>query len=354
MAGKQGKNVKNVGKVEMQPYKKFSNEEASQEIVRKMCFLKIHPEDSSYEKIVIKDKDHKPVQNKNGEILYFYNVLFKIPIKDGVFHNIKFAQCSNALLPSSKNFNVFNVQLYLVKEKKDYVRQTLFSTKNEFTILNTVTSYSEFTKSDDVHAIISFNIKNADARKAYDDVHAIIHKINEILVKSQEKPVSASLATSATSANFPTLCKDAKSFKSATEVKATVVPEVKATVVPEVKATVVPEVKAPVATEVKGKLTDILKNIEDGREQITKLSKEELELEILISAFEDELKKFEIEMKKKLEDGIKELKNNNEDNVKKLKEIKGNKKSEISKVELNSKIMIEAISAPSTSWADVE
>ena len=338
MAGKQGKNVKNVGKVEMQPYKKFSNEEASQEIVRKMCFLKIHPEDSSYEKIVIKDKDHKPVQNKNGEILYFYNVLFKIPIKDGVFHNIKFAQCSNALLPSSKNFNVFNVQLYLVKEKKDYVRQTLFSTKNEFTILNTVTSYSEFTKSDDVHAIISFNIKNADARKAYDDVHAIIHKINEILVKSQEKPVSASLATSATSANFPTLCKDAKSFKSATEVK----------------ATVVPEVKAPVVPEVKGKLTDILKNIEDGREQITKLSKEELELEILISAFEDELKKFEIEMKKKLEDGIKELKNNNEDNVKKLKEIKGNKKSEISKVELNSKIMIEAISAPSTSWADVE
>jgi len=338
MAGKQGKNVKNVNKVEMQPYKKFSNEEATEEIVRKMCFLKIHPEDSSYEKIVIKDKDHKPVQNKNGEILYFYNVLYKIPIKDGVFHNIKFAQCSNALLPSSKNFNVFNIQLYLVKEKKDYLRQTLFSTKNEFTILNTVTSYSEFTKSDDVHAIISFNIKNADAKKAYDDAHAIIRKINEILVKSQEKPVSASLATSATSANFPTLSKDAKSFKSATEVKATVVPEVKATVVPEVK----------------GKLTDILKNIEDGREQITKLSKEELELEIKISAFEEELKKFEIEMKKKLEDGIKEFNKNNEENIKKLKEIKGNKKSEILKVEFNSKIMIEAISAPSTSWADLE
>jgi hypothetical protein len=352
MAGngkKHGQQNKDTTQKVSSPYVKFSNEDAIDQIIAQMSFLKINPEESSFEKILIKDKDGNPAKNKNGDVLYFYNVLYKIKINDGLIHNIKFGQRSNAMLSTSKNANMFDIQLYLNKEKKDVIRQKLFGSKKEATILNAVSTYSEF-KTEEVQATISFNVINKNGKKAFEEVENIIRKIHELLIKPEEQVLKADLVPT----NFPTLSKDAKPFQMKAEVK---VAEVKAEVkIPEeVKAEVkIPEeVKAEVKIpEVKATLGDILKKIENGKQNFSKLSKEELELENEISSSDDKIKKFELEMKQKLEIYLKEFIKNKEENIKRLEIVKSSKIAEMSIIELNSKIMIKEIT--STSWADSE
>lgn len=323
MAGngkKHGQQNKDTKQKVSTPYVKFSNEDASDQIIAQMSFLKIKPEESSFEQILIKDKDGNPAKNKNGDVLYFYNVLYKIKINDGLIHNIKFGQRSNAMLSTSKNANMFDIQLYLNKEEKDVIRQKLFGSKKEATILNVVATYSEF-KTEEVQATISFNVINKNGKKAFEEVENIIRKIHEILNKPEEQVLKANLVPT----NFPTLSKDAKPFQMKAEVK-----------IPEVKAT----------------LGDILKKIENGKQNFSKLSKEELELENEISSSDDKIKKFELEMKQKLEIYLKEFIKNKEENIKRLEIVKSSKIAEMSIIELNSKIMIKEIT--STSWADSE
>jgi len=102
---------------------------------------------------------------------------------------------------------------------------------------------------------------------------------------------------------------------------------------------------------VKATLGDILKKIENGKQNFSKLSKEELELENEISSSDDKIKKFEFE-KQKLEIYLKEIIKNKEENIKRLEIVKSSKIDEMSVIELNSKIMIKEIT--STSWADSE
>ena len=332
MAGngkKHGQQNKDTKQKVLSPYVKFSNEDASDQIIAQMSFLKIKPEESSFEQILIKDKDGNPAKNKNGDVLYFYNVLYKIKINDGLIHNIKFGQRSNAMLSTSKNANMFDIQLYLNKEEKDVIRQKLFGSKKEATILNVVATYSEF-KTEEVQATISFNVINKNGKKAFEEVENIIRKIHEILNKPEEQVLKANLVPT----NFPTLSKDAKPFQMKAEAKAE-----------EVKS----EVKIP---EVKATLGDILKKIENGKQNFSKLSKEELELENEISSSDDKIKKFELEMKQKLEIYLKEFIKNKEENIKRLEIVKSSKIAEMSIIELNSKIMIKEIT--STSWADSE
>ena len=332
MAGngkKHGQQNKDTKQKVSTPYVKFSNEDASDQIIAQMSFLKIKPEESSFEQILIKDKDGNPAKNKNGDVLYFYNVLYKIKINDGLIHNIKFGQRSNAMLSTSKNANMFDIQLYLNKEEKDVIRQKLFGSKKEATILNVVATYSEF-KTEEVQATISFNVINKNGKKAFEEVENIIRKIHEILNKPEEQVLKANLVPT----NFPTLSKDAKPFQMKAEAKAE-----------EVKS----EVKIP---EVKATLGDILKKIENGKQNFSKLSKEELELENEISSSDDKIKKFELEMKQKLEIYLKEFIKNKEENIKRLEIVKSSKIAEMSIIELNSKIMIKEIT--STSWADSE
>ena len=162
---------------------------------------------------------------------------------------------------------------------------------------------------------------NKNGKKAFEEVENIIRKIHEILNKPEEQVLKANLVPT----NFPTLSKDAKPFQMKAEVK-----------IPEVKAT----------------LGDILKKIENGKQNFSKLSKEELELENEISSSDDKIKKFELEMKQKLEIYLKEFIKNKEENIKRLEIVKSSKIAEMSIIELNSKIMIKEIT--STSWADSE
>ena len=351
MAGngkKNGQQNKDTKQNVSSPYVKFSNEDARDQIIAQlMSFLGINPEQSSFDKIFIKDKDGNQVINKNGDVLYFYNVIFKISTKDGIIHNIKFCQRSNAMIPSSKNANLFDIQLYLSEDKQNIIKQILFSIKKEITILNTVITYSEF-KTDKVHGIISFNVKNVNGKKAYEDVQAIICKIrNLLLIKPEEQVLKADLVPT----NFPILSKDAKPFQvkvpvvelkvPVVELKAVVNAEVKAPVV-EVEAVVNAEVKVPVEEN----LSEILKKIESGKKIVSKLSKEEEELKNKISNFDEEIKKFELEMKQKLEDGLMEFIKSKEFNITRLESVKIEKQSEISNVEFNTKSLISAISTP--------
>ena len=65
--------------------------------------------------------------------------------------------------------------------------------------------------------------------------------------------------------------------------------------------------------------------IETEREKITKLSAEESDLSSKITNYDEDLKQFEIEMKNKLEEGIKKLNKNKEDNSARIEVIKTEK-----------------------------
>ena len=343
MAGngkKNGQQNKDTKQNVSSPYVKFSNEAARDQIIAQLIsFLGINPEQSSFDKIFIKDKDGNQVRNKNGDVLYFYNVIFKISTKDGIIHNIKFCQRSNAMIPTSKNANLFDIQLYLSEDKQNIIKQILFSIKKEITILNTVATYSEF-KTDKVHGIISFNVKNVNGKKAYEEVQAIICKIHELLIKPEEQVLKADLVPT----NFPILSKDAKPFQvkvPVVELKAVVNAELKAPVA-EVEAVVNAEVKIPVEEN----LSEILKKFESGTKIFSKLSEEELELENKISNSNNEIEKFKLEMKQKLEDGLKKIMKSKEEDITRLEMVKIEKQSEKKEIEFNKKALISAISTP--------
>ena len=189
MSGKQNGKGNGKGKEGAKPYVVFSNEDAIGKIEKRLAFLKIEPIISS--KIIIKDKEGNPFKNKNGDILYYYNITYAIKSDDGLIHNIKFSQRTDALLSSSKMINMYNVQLYINSEKKVEICTKLFSKTEKINILGTetVVKYSEF-ETDKTYGTISFNIVNDNARNAVEYVYFIIKKLNIMLTPPKERTVS--------------------------------------------------------------------------------------------------------------------------------------------------------------------
>jgi len=363
----------------------FSNETSIDIIINNLKFLNLEPTVS--DQIIIKDKNGVPVKNKRGENLYFYIISYQIMCNDNaLFYKIKFSQRSNAMLPTSKNAYVYDVQLYINnanKDNKDDIKKKLFFNKPEITINDLVLTYSDFTiyDSDDTYGIISFNIKNENGKKAYDEVGKLISKIMSLMIneksntycdKSALISIDESKATPTSIEKkeaFPVLSKNGKSCinikSSSAKLSSEIVKiaEVKSAEVKSAEVKAVEEVKVSevkVAEEVKA-ATDVSKNspesidlvvqfgtLQNIKEEYSNKTKELEKAEDILLNISYKRNQFEIEMKKKLEEGLKELENTELNAKNTIKTVK----LEQEKYKLEIKNLTEklTIALNSTSW----
>ena len=381
--GNHGNHGNNDGKTKFSnQFVPFSNETSIDIIINNLKFLNLEPTVS--DQIIIKDKNGVPVKNKRGENLYFYIISYQIMCNDNaLFYKIKFSQRSNAMLPTSKNAYVYDVQLYINnanKDNKDDIKKKLFSNKPEITINDLVLTYSDFTiyDSDDTYGIISFNIKNENGKKAYDEVGKLISKIMSLMVNEKSDTYcdksalisideSKAIPTSIEKKEaFPVLSKNGKSciniksssaklaseiVKSAEEVKAVEVKvaEVKAAEVKVAEVAVLADVDE--VTKHSPESIDLVVQFETLQNIKKKYSNETEELkkaEDILLNISYKRNQFEIEMKKKLEEGLKELENTELNAKNTIKTVKLDQ--EKYKLEIKNLTEKLTIALNSTSW----
>ena len=254
-------------------YVVFSNELAVDEIIKKMGFLRIQPFVS--DKIYIKDENSNVVKNKNGKPLYFYNLEYEIKLSNGSIHKIKLSILTNSMLPASKNADAIDVILYLNIGNRAEVKR-LFPAELILNVLGTNVKYNEFT-TDQTYGTLQFKVKNPNGKKAFEYIHDIITKINQLVMK-----------------NFPTIAE--------TLGRSEVVAEVK-TVLVEAKPVLV-EAK-PVLVEAKPVVASKVTEVAQPAPAPAEIESTESDLSIKFRQLEDEKKKYSEFKKQKKENEAK-------------------------------------------------
>ena len=310
-----------------------------------------------YEKCSKKDENGKPVF-KNGNAIYSYYVKGLWTLKTGEIHTIMISQSTMAFYDANTR-DVYSFKInFEDKSEKDI--KGLLDGKTIFGITLKYSEKTDSTESTFVHRSVSFNAKINDL---FNQTSKIAEAINNLLsgqVTIEKLVVPVKGLTILKKENFPVLAAKSKSFIPA----ASAAPAAPAAPVAPVAPATSAASAVPAATEPIN-LGEVLKEIETEREKITKLSIEETDLKSKILNYDEDLMQFEIEMKKKLEEGIKKINKNKEENSARIEIIKNEKSLAIKQNEKLSKLLIEAISKPieekslfthvtTKSWADLD
>ena len=316
------------------------------------------------EKCVKKNENGTPVF-KNGNPVYSYYVKSLWNLKNGEIHTIMISQSTMAYY-DAKTCDMYSFKInFEDKSEKDF--KALLDGK---TIFGVTLKYGEKIDPNDstfIHRSISFNAKMNDL---FNQTSKIAEKINEILsgkVTVEELSVPAKGLT-ILKKDFPELTKS----KTKTFVPVASSPEF-VSAVASASASASASVTAPSPAKKEEKvekvekkeensikiavkdssvatvLADLIKTFEFERNAIYNLSAEEFKLEKEISNSDEEMKQFEIEMKRQLEEGKARIIKNKSDNINKLEIVKTNKKAAILENEKTSKQLIDDISKPSFS-----
>jgi hypothetical protein len=356
MASFNGKNGKDAGKNDVKvsakkPYIKINHEKTRDTIISNLSVFG----EPIFDKCPKKDENGNPVF-KNGNPVYSYYVKGLWSLKTGEIHTIMISQSTMSYYDANTtNMYTFKINF---EDKCEKDIKTLLDGK---TIFGVTLKYIEKIDPRDnafVHRSVSFIAKIHDM---FNQTSMIAGKINEILSGqiTSEQVAAASVPAKVIlkKENFPALTSKANPFTPAASasVSAPAAP-VAAAPAPAAAPATAPAV-ATVKTEVRSNdetttLSEILNSIETERTKINDLSMEETELKNKIDSSDSEMEQFKIDMKLKLEEGIKKIQEIKEKNNKRLEIIKEEKSSSITKNENLTKIMIEKLSN-SNSWANM-
>jgi hypothetical protein len=365
MATFNGKNGKDAGKNDAKgsakkPYIKINHETTRNAIISNLSVFG----EPIFDKCPKKDENGNTVL-KNGNPVYSYYVKGLWALKTGEIHTIMISQSTMAYYDANTT-NVYTFKINF-EDKCEKDIKTLLDGK---TIFGVTLKYIEKIDPRDnafVHRSVSFTAKIHDM---FNQTSTIAGKINEILTEqvTAEQVAAASVPAKVIlkKENFPALTANVIPFTPAASASASasavhvpfavaVAPAVAPA--PVAPAAAVAPVAAPVKKEIQTNdetttLSEILNSIETERTKINGLSMEETELKNKIDSSDSEMEKFKIEMKLKLEEGIKKIQEIKEKNNKRLEIIKEEKSSSITKNENLTKIMIEKLSN-SNSWANM-
>ena len=314
------------------------------------------------EKCIKKDENGNQVF-KDGKPVYSYYVKSLWKLKTGEIHTIMISQSTMAYYDANTN----NKYSFIInfEDNTDKEIKTLLDGK---TICGVTLKYGEKSDTNDstfIHRKVSFESKMTDL---FNQTTKIAEKINDILsgkvtVEELSSPVKG--LTILKKEHFPELTTKSKPFVPAktalVELSSPVASvlskkeekkeekEVKKT---KIKSDVNVNVNVNANLELKDSttpsiLTDLIKTFENQRNIIYNLTAEENKLEKDILNSDEEMKEFEIEMKRQLEEGKAKIIKNKSDNITKLETVKANKKAAILENENISKQLIDDISKPS-------
>ena len=357
MAAFNGKNGKDAGKNDVKgsakkQYIKINHETTRNEIISNLSVFG----EPIFDKCMKKDENGNPVF-KNGNPVYSYYVKGLWTLKSGEIHTIMISQSTMAYYDANTR-DVYTFKMNF-EDKSDKDIKALLDGKTIFGITLKYIEKSDPHDNSFVHRSVSFTAKIHDM---FNQTSAIAGKINEILSGqvTAEQVASASVPAKVIlkKENFPALTAKANTFTPAAAAAVHVPFALAVAPVAVAPVAVAPAVSpAPVKTEVRSNdetttLSEILNSIETERTKINGLSMEETELKNKIDSSDSEMEQFKIDMKLKLEEGIKKIQEIKEKNNKRLEIIKEEKSSAITKNENLTKIMIEKLSN-SNSWANM-
>jgi hypothetical protein len=333
-----------------------------------------------FEKCPKKDENGKQVF-KNGNPIYSYYVKGLWALKTGEIHTIMISQSTMAFYDANTR-DVYSFKINFEDKSEKDIKGVL----DGKTIYGNTLKYSLKTDSTEntfVHRSVSFNAKINDL---FNQTSKIAEAINNLLsgqVNIEKFVVPAKGLTILKKENFPLLAAKSKPFNSAASAAsaapaasadpaapaasaASAAPAAPAAsaapaapAAPAASAASAPTAEEPI------NLGEVLNQIETQREKITKLSIEETDLKSKILNYDEVLLQFQIEMKNKLDEGIKQMNKAKEENSARIEVIKNKKTLAIKKNETLSKLLIDAISKPieeksmfmnstTKSWADID